>query len=206
MKGFVWGGLELHCIVVRLIFPNAAVIRSPTKSVVSVTVRRRTHILPMQSNQETAAMLEQDRSSTDGQQGLRSWSFAGLVAMQFLTVVNDNVFRWLVVGIGKKYVDREQGTVCVDCRNVQFRAALPAAGGPSGYLADRFSKRAVIVRCKFAEIVLMLGAILAIWLGNIYLIFVVLALLGAQSCLFSPARLGTIRRCCAPMRFPRRPV
>ncbi|MBM4003700.1 MAG: MFS transporter [Planctomycetes bacterium] len=137
-------------------------------------------------------MLEHERGSTNGQLGLRSWSFAGLVAMQFLTVVNDNVFRWLVVGIGKQFVDREQVQFVLTAGMFSFVLPYLLLAAPSGYLADRYSKRAVIVRCKFAEIVLMAAALLAIWLGNIYLIFIVLALLGAQSCLFSPARLGAI--------------
>jgi hypothetical protein len=46
--------------------------------------------------------------------------FLGLLATQFLTVTNDNIFRWLLIGIGKQHTDESQhaailtaGTVCL---------------------------------------------------------------------------------------------
>ena len=51
---------------------------------------------------------------------------------------------------------------------------------PAGYLADRFSKRTVIVACKFAEIVIMVLGIVAICFGNLTLLFTAVALTGAQ--------------------------
>src|SRR5262245_45327031 len=35
---------------------------------------------------------------------LLSRGFLGLLATQFLTACNDNIFRWLVIGIGKDHV------------------------------------------------------------------------------------------------------
>ena len=39
-----------------------------------------------------------------GQEDLGSPSFVGLLLTQWLTIINDNTFRWLVVGIGKEFV------------------------------------------------------------------------------------------------------
>ena len=44
----------------------------------------------------------------DNGEGLRSKSFIGLLLTQLLTAINDNVFRWLVIGVGKDFVDPEQ--------------------------------------------------------------------------------------------------
>ena len=63
---------------------------------------------------------------------------------------------------------------------------------PAGYLADRFSKQRVIVACKLAEIAIMAIAITAILVGSVSLLLVVVALMGAQSALFGPAKLGSI--------------
>ncbi|MEE9603523.1 MAG: MFS transporter, partial [Thermoguttaceae bacterium] len=63
---------------------------------------------------------------------------------------------------------------------------------PAGYLADRYSKRSVIVSCKLAEIVVMVLAAVAILVGNPYFLFIVVALMGAQSALFGPSKLGSI--------------
>lgn len=134
-----------------------------------------------------------------GDASVWSLSFGGLLATQFLTAVNDNVFRWLVIGIGKDYVDKSQignvlvaGTACI---------VLPylILAAPAGYLADRFSKRSVIIGCKLAEILLMMLGVAAILTGNggsttvvLGSLFGVLLLLGGQACLFAPSRLGAL--------------
>ena len=105
---------------------------------------------------------------------------------------NDNIFRWLVVGIGKQYVEPTNVRYVLTAGMISFVMPYLLLAAPSGYLADRYAKRSVIVICKFAEIVLMALALAAIWAGSFYGIFVVLALMGAQSCLFSPARMGAI--------------
>jgi acyl-[acyl-carrier-protein]-phospholipid O-acyltransferase/long-chain-fatty-acid--[acyl-carrier-protein] ligase len=130
--------------------------------------------------------------------GLFSAGFLGLLATQFLTAANDNIFRWLVIGIGKDYVPREQvgyiltgGTVCLVLPYLLLAA-------PAGYLADRYSKRSVIIGCKLAELVILFGGVGAILAGHfgsawaISLLMATVALLGSQSALFSPARAGSI--------------
>ena len=101
-----------------------------------------------------------------------------------------------MIGLGKEYV--ESGRLTLDVSTVlAFGSAcflLPylLLAAPAGYLADRFSKRSVIVICKVAEIVIMTIAGLAIWIGNVYLMFFVVALIGSQAALFGPAKLGSI--------------
>ena len=130
------------------------------------------------------------------QDHLLSITFLGLLLTQFLGATNDNILRWLVIGIGKEYVN--SGHIGLETSTVlAFGSAcfvLPyiLLAAPAGYLADRFSKRDVIVACKVAEIVIMSFAILAIVLGNVYLMFLVVALIGSQAALFGPAKLGSI--------------
>jgi acyl-[acyl-carrier-protein]-phospholipid O-acyltransferase/long-chain-fatty-acid--[acyl-carrier-protein] ligase len=129
---------------------------------------------------------------------LISAGFLSLLSTQFLTALNDNVFRWLVIGIGKQHVSQEgigavlmAGTVCFV---LPYIVLAPFAG----YLADRYAKRSVIVGCKVAEIVIMLLGVAAILCGSLGatwalgLLFTTVALMGAQSALFSPARAGSI--------------
>ena len=139
---------------------------------------------------------------------LFSPGFLGLLATQFLTAVNDNIFRWLVIGIGKDHVadyakQHGSGTWLSEGNVLMAGTAcfvLPylVLAAPAGYLADRYRKKQVIVACKIAEIVIMALGIGAIMLGNLpaatalALLFAVLALMGAQSALFSPARAGSI--------------
>lgn len=137
-----------------------------------------------------------ERDESQKQDRLLSITFLGLLLTQFLGATNDNVLRWLVIGIGKEYV--KDGLVNLEPSTVLaigsacFVLPYILFAAPAGYLADRYSKRTVIITCKFAEIVIMSLAILAIVVGNVYLMFTVVALIGSQAALFGPAKLGSI--------------
>jgi acyl-CoA synthetase (AMP-forming)/AMP-acid ligase II/1-acyl-sn-glycerol-3-phosphate acyltransferase/MFS family permease len=129
---------------------------------------------------------------------ISSRSFLALLFTQWLTSINDNVFRWLVIGIGKDYVKPGDigwvlmaGTAC-------FVAPYLLLAAPAGWLADRFCKRQVILACKIAEILVMTLGVIAIWIGNFNFLLFVVALMGAQSALFSPAKMGTIPELLGP--------
>jgi len=72
---------------------------------------------------------------------------------------------------------------------------------PAGYAADRFSKRSVMIGCKVAEIVIMIMGILVILSGNLYIMFLVLFLMGAQSAIFSPSKYSSIPELVRPDRI-----
>ncbi len=150
----------------------------------------------------TAQEAQEEVVPRDGEGGRRqrslsSISFIALLLTQLLTAVNDNVFRWLAIGIGKDYVDPSHvgnilmaGTAC-------FVIPYLVLAAPAGYLADRFSKRQVIIGCKIAEVVIMTLGIVAISCEapptlNLIFLFTVVALMGAQSALFSPSKMGSI--------------
>ena len=58
---------------------------------------------------------------------LISAGFLGLLSTQFLTALNDNVFRWLVIGIGKQHVSRGRNRGGADGRHRLLRAAVSRA-------------------------------------------------------------------------------
>ena len=127
-----------------------------------------------------------------GQEDLGSPSFVGLLLTQWLTIINDNTFRWLVVGIGKEYVSPERHNLILTLGLALFVLPYLTLASPAGYLADRFSKRQVILICKIAEIVVMALGIWAIYLGSLPFLFVVVAMMGAQSALFAPSKMGQL--------------
>ena len=136
--------------------------------------------------------------------GLLSRSFLGLVVTQFLVALNDNMFRWLLLPIGKDLV-RTMGVredLALSAGSVIFLLPFVLLAAPAGYLADRFNKRNVIVGCKLAEIVIMALGIGAILSGNLWLMAVVLFAMGAQSALFSPAKLASIPEIVRRDRIP----
>jgi acyl-[acyl-carrier-protein]-phospholipid O-acyltransferase/long-chain-fatty-acid--[acyl-carrier-protein] ligase len=125
------------------------------------------------------------------QRSLLSTSFLGLLATQLLGATNDNILRWLVIGIGKDYPGVNVSHIlAVGTAVFVFPYIVLAA--PAGYLADRFSKRQVIVFCKVGEALIMALAVAGILYGHVWFMMVVLALAGAQAALFGPAKLGSI--------------
>jgi len=131
-------------------------------------------------------------SARDLRGDLLSSSFLALLATQFLGALNDNMFRWLVVPIGKYRIGDDFAAAALSAGLACFVLPYIILAAPAGYLADRFSKRSVIIGCKVAEVVIMVMGITAIWLGNVYVLFVVVALMGSQSALFGPSKFGAI--------------
>jgi acyl-[acyl-carrier-protein]-phospholipid O-acyltransferase/long-chain-fatty-acid--[acyl-carrier-protein] ligase len=128
-----------------------------------------------------------------GDQGdLFSTSFIGLLLTQFLGAANDNILRWLVIAIGKDYFSKENIGMVLMAGTACFVLPYLFLAAPAGYLADRFSKRTVIVACKLAEIVIMVLAVAAIVAQQFWMLLTVVALMGGQSALFGPAKFGSI--------------
>eukprot|EP00913_Durusdinium_trenchii_P028368 g26596.t1 len=132
---------------------------------------------------ETSAPPEDERRS------LATRGFCGLLVTQFLGALNDNMFRWLAVPFAKPVLGSAEAlSLGLACFTVPYLLFASFAG----FLADRFSKRKVIVGCKIAEVVIMACGIAAMMVGNLILLFSVVALMGCQSALFGPAKFGSI--------------
>lgn len=137
-------------------------------------------------------LSDSDYTLGGGSRSLLSASFVGLLVTQFLGAANDNILRWLVIGIGKQYVAPESVSWILAAGSAAFVLPYVILAAPSGYLADRFSKQKVIVICKMAEVAIMITAVLAIHLGSVTLMLLVVTAMGAQSALFGPSKLGSI--------------
>ena len=119
------------------------------------------------------------------------WSrgFVCLLLVQFLTVLNDHTFRWLVVPIAKPVLGQ---AAALSMGLAAFTLPFIVLASPAGYLADRFSKAWVIRICKTAEIVIMGLGFAALLSGNISFLVLIVFLTGALAALFSPAKSGCI--------------
>lgn len=124
----------------------------------------------------------------------RLWSrgFVALAVVHFLTVTNDNILRWLAVGVGKELAGEGQAGNVLAAGLVCLIGPFVLLASPAGFLADRFSKRQVMVWAKLAEVALVGLTVALIPAGNVYLLFGALALLGTQAALMAPSRLGAI--------------
>ncbi len=150
-------------------------------------------------NQTTAASLP-------GQATSPAAGFSVLLIVRVLTVLNDNLARWLVIGLGKRAAATAGAS----------EAAVLAAGTVfyvlpfilfawlAGWLADRFSKRAVVAQGKFAE--LLIGGTTAAVVGwgaasgpvlgglplGLWLLLGTTGLFALQTTLLNPSLLGMI--------------
>ncbi len=126
----------------------------------------------------------------------RPWSkdpsFWCLTVTQFLGALNDNIFKQLVMLL---CIDAAMGDPNKDQQflaQVLFSAPFILLSGFAGYLADRFSKRLIIVLSKVAEIAIAVGGMIAFGVGGLTAAMVVLALMGVQSAFFGPPKYGVL--------------
>jgi acyl-[acyl-carrier-protein]-phospholipid O-acyltransferase / long-chain-fatty-acid--[acyl-carrier-protein] ligase len=120
---------------------------------------------------------------------LKSWGFQAFLWTQFLEAFNDNVFKFIIImtaldkapGQGSLYVALAQGA---------FILPFLFFSGYSGWLADIYSKRVVMIAVKLFEILSMVLGYFAMVSGNLYLMLGVVFLLGLHSTFFSPAKYG----------------
>ena len=124
--------------------------------------------------------------------GVWSPSFQGLLWTNWLTAINDNIFRWFVIGAGKTFVSPQHHGTILMLGTICFVIPYILLASPAGWLADRFKKRDVIIACKIAEIVVMLLGIVSLFCGSLWMLMGTVLLMGAQSALFSPSKMGTI--------------
>lgn len=124
--------------------------------------------------------------------GLLSGSFFGLAALQFLTVLNDNSYRWLLVPIGYHLIGKEHKGLILTLGLACFVVPYVVLTAPAGYLADRFSKQQVMSVSMLAQAAILVMGIGAVLAGNVPWLFSVLALMGAQGALMGPAKNGVI--------------
>ena len=130
--------------------------------------------------------------SRDKRSGIWTPSFQSLLWTNWLTAINDNAFRWFVIGAGKTFVTPGNEGQILMLGTILFVVPYLLLAAPAGWLADRFSKRNVIVACKVLEIIVMVIGVGSLLLGSLTLLMVTVFLMGAQSAMFSPAKIGTI--------------
>ncbi len=147
---------------------------------------------------------------TDQTPLLADRSFWGMSATQFLGAFNDNLFKQLMLLLATPAA-AVAGAAVVEKDN-QWKATVVFAGafvlfsGVAGWLADRTSKRTLIVLSKMAEIgVMLLGVVGFFYYDQIGFngMLVVLFLMGVQSAFFGPPKYGILPEAVRPCDLPR---
>lgn len=157
-----------------------------------------------------AEVIAPTRIAPAVQHPLRNPSFIGFILTQFLGAFNDNLFKQLVLLLAIPVVaagaDAGSGVDLQGVATIVFGLPFVLFGGVAGYLADRFSKRRVIVLSKVAEIFVMAAGLFAFLaapqIGFIGL-WIVLFLMGTQSTFFGPGKYGILPEMLEPQQLPR---
>lgn len=119
-------------------------------------------------------------------------SFHLLNASQFLGALNDNVFKLLVVYLLINVKGPEQASTILSIAGAIFVAPFLLFSSGAGILADRISKRTIIVSMKLLEVVLMSFAFIAVYFQSEFFSYFLLFMMGMQSAIFGPSKYGII--------------
>jgi 1-acyl-sn-glycerol-3-phosphate acyltransferase len=84
--------------------------------------------------------------------------FSPLLALRALTVINDNVLRWLAIGLGKRAAGAAGTALVLTIGTAGFVLPFVALAWLAGWLADRYAKPRVIAWCKLAEVLIAVVA------------------------------------------------
>jgi acyl-[acyl-carrier-protein]-phospholipid O-acyltransferase/long-chain-fatty-acid--[acyl-carrier-protein] ligase len=132
--------------------------------------------------------------------------FPALLAVRVLTVANDNLARWLVIGLGKRAAAMA-GTApaaVLAIGTVVYVLPFILFAWLAGWMADRFAKRTVVIGGKFAEILIAAvtagavcwgaasGATIAGMPMGLWLLLGAIGLFAVQTTILNPSLLGTI--------------
>jgi acyl-[acyl-carrier-protein]-phospholipid O-acyltransferase/long-chain-fatty-acid--[acyl-carrier-protein] ligase len=147
--------------------------------------------------------MQADTASTDHVWPKRP--LAGLLTAQFFGAFNDNAMKLMIAliagnlaaqamadasSLAKEKAQQWEITVAF----MVFTFPLMAFSLPSALLADRLSKRTIILAMKFLEILIMAAAAVCLFLNPVGVIpvLVVLGFMGLQSAIFSPVKYGIL--------------
>ena len=121
-----------------------------------------------------------------------SGSFAWLNITQFLGALNDNVFKLLVIFLLVALIGEQHRTQIVSTASIVFVIPFLLFSHAGGTLADRISKRNIIVCLKILEIVITVLGCIAIYNKSSWGLYAIIFLLCTHSAFFSPSKYGIV--------------
>ncbi|WP_018950073.1 MFS transporter [Thioalkalivibrio sp. ALMg11] len=124
---------------------------------------------------------------------IRRKGFVAHMATVFINALNDNFFRLVVIFIAiREFVAEGEGTFYYSLVGFVFLLPFVLFSPWAGYIADRYSKKIVIVCTRMAEAAVLLTAALMLITDNFPGLLVTTFLMGLQSTFFSPAKFGIL--------------
>jgi acyl-[acyl-carrier-protein]-phospholipid O-acyltransferase/long-chain-fatty-acid--[acyl-carrier-protein] ligase len=131
--------------------------------------------------------------------GVPGWrrGFWSLMATQFQNAFSDNALKQLITLILLAGASEDEGAAFMAYGTAAFSAPFILFSMYGGWLADRFSKRQVIVNVKLAEVGIMLFAALALFVHGpgglgLGLKLAAIFMMGCHSAIFAPSKYGIL--------------
>ena len=119
-------------------------------------------------------------------------SFTYLNVTQFLGALNDNIYKLLIVYFFIQLEGIEYSHQILATTGAVFVIPFLLFSAISGTLADRFSKRDIIVTTKILELVIMGLAVCAFAFQSKWGSYAILFMLATQSAIFGPSKYGIV--------------
>lgn len=119
-------------------------------------------------------------------------SFTYLNVTQFLGALNDNIYKLLIVYFFIQLEGIEFSHQILATTGATFVIPFLLFSAISGTLADRFSKRDIIVTTKILELVIMGLAVCAFAFQSKWGSYAILFMLATQSAIFGPSKYGIV--------------
>ncbi len=123
----------------------------------------------------------------------REWaSFRYLNIAQFIGAMNDNTFKLLLAFCFIQLEGAASSNRILSLAGAVYVLPFILLSTTAGILADRYSKRSIIVATRIAEIVVLFLGMIAFALQSQLLSFTALFLLAAHSAIFGPCKYGIV--------------
>jgi len=116
-----------------------------------------------------------------------------LFLTQFLGVLNDNLLKHLIIFIGILWVSEELQEIVIPLASGILVLPYLIFSPLAGHLTINRKKKSIVAIAKFTEIPIMILATVGFSTESITILLISLFLMGLQSALYSPAKLGLIK-------------
>lgn len=129
--------------------------------------------------------------------------FWNLMFTQFQGAFSDNALRWLVIFpvLASATLTQTEKDNFASHASLLFAVPFLLFSTVGGWLADRFSKRSVMIGVKVAEIGIMIFAALALKMESPSLQLAAICFMGLHSAVFAPAKYGVMPEILPPSRL-----
>lgn len=126
-------------------------------------------------------------------------SFTYLNITQFMGALNDNIYKLLIVYLFISIEGMDQKYSILSTTGAIFVLPFLLFSTSSGTMADRFSKRNIIIWTKVLELFIMILGAFAFYYQSKWGAYTILFMLATQSALFGPSKYGILQNSSHPI-------